>query len=69
MELNEIKKALYKQKPTATLVNISKNGLLYTCSIYEDKFISIDLLIPLTDLGDATFNNKMDAKLLIRWII
>lgn len=62
----EIKKALYKQKPKAFLDYIRKGKAYYYASIEEG---SIQFEIPIQDMGDADFHTEMDAKLLNRWII
>lgn len=69
MEITEIKKELYKQKPTATLEFIRKNVAFYKTLINNnnEEFV-VKFEIPIGDMGDADFFNKMDAKLLIRWI-
>ena len=66
MELNDIKKALYKQKPIASLIKI-KNGKAHYIATLNDTPIHFE--IPIIDMGDAEFLIMMDAKLLIRWII
>lgn len=65
--MNEIKKALYKEKPTAYLSSIKKDRLLYSCTIEGIKTIWFH--IPIDDIGDAIFFPEMDAKLLIRYIV
>ena len=75
MELNEIKKALYKQNPTAIISKITKSGLLYDTSVQTGGYApfetweEVSFLIPLEEIGDAVFRTGMEAKLLIRWII
>ena len=66
MELNEIKKALYRQKPLATFSKIRKGNAYYVADI-ENKNLLFE--IPIVDMGDADFLPDMDAKLLIRWIV
>jgi len=70
MEKNEIKKALYRQKPNALLNRIYQGVLYYDSVIDEDTDIARDVHfeVPVNDIGDATFEIQMDAKLLIRWI-
>lgn len=60
----EIKKALYKEKPEAVLQSAKEEGLYYksTCSLGE-----INFFIPKNDIGDG-FNDTEPAQLLIRWI-
>lgn len=69
---NKIKKLLYKQNPDAVIFTITKTGILYTTQLkseeFDDREIHVLFLIPFEDIGDAKFLNKMDSKLLIRWI-
>lgn len=68
MELNEIKKALYKENPHATLKHIRKGTAYYSSHVPSlDKVIQFE--IPVEDMGDADFLAHMDSKLLIRWIV
>lgn len=81
MEKNEIKKALYKQSPEAIFQYARKDGLFYEAVIGNDQQTElfgenvprelkiIKFLVPLSDIGDATFEAKEQAKLLIRYII
>lgn len=71
MEKNEIKKALYKQNPTAVLDYIRK-GKAYYNTIVEDVnegSVFIKFEIPVEDMGDADFWGAMESKLLQRWIM
>lgn len=69
MELNEIKKELYKQKPQAVLTFIRKQIAYYLTVIKIDNIEhTINFEIPINDMGDADLYGSMDAKLLIRWI-
>ena len=65
MKTNEIKKALYRQKPQADLLYIRNQKAFYEAQLSNQK---IFFEIPVSDMGDADFLPKMDAKLLIRWI-
>ena len=65
MEKNEIKKELYKQKPTAEFQYIRKGNAYYRKIINEEIVI---FEIPISDMGDADFGINMEAKLLQRWI-
>jgi hypothetical protein len=73
MEKNDIKKELYKQKPVATLAYIRKGIAVYETTLKDvnptGDSLSVFFEVPVSDMGDATFNYVMDAKLLIRWII
>ena len=77
MELNEIKKTIYKEKPSAEIIHVKKDGILYDCQIDGDQtneagrllYMRVYFLVPLTDLGEAPFLRYMPAQLLIRYII
>lgn len=73
VEINKIKKALYIEKPIANLLYI-KNGIACYDSTFkiEEKpliiYKTVFFNIPVSDMGEAEFKPKMDAKLLIRWL-
>jgi len=67
MDLNEIKKTLYKEKPFATFSHIRKGSAFYSTKLEIGEIITFE--IPIIDMGDADFFPIMDAKLLIRWIL
>lgn len=70
MELNEIKKILYKFKPEAELISVSKSGLVYWSAGNKlPEFKVFTFIIPLADLGNATFESIMPAQQLIRWLV
>lgn len=64
METNEIKKYLYKENPKAIFQRIHKGVIHYF--VYENGGLRFE--IPISDLGDAAFEEQMDSKLLIRWL-
>lgn len=64
MTENEIKKALYKEKPDAIFVSIHDGIATYYADLKERVFFKI----PVDDMGDAVFHNEMESQLLIRWI-
>lgn len=73
MDLIEIKKQLYKQKPTSNLLYIRKGVAYYEAKIkievdstLKDKSIFFE--VPVSDMGDADFTSIMEGKLLNRWI-
>jgi len=71
MELNEIKKALYKQNPVAELESVNNDGLFYITSLsLEDmpKYV-VMFRVPLIELGETVWHKDIEAKLLIRYII
>lgn len=55
MELNEIKKLLYKKNPKANIIQITKEFLNYTARIDD---LVIRFLVPISDIGDASFFQK-----------
>jgi hypothetical protein len=74
MTKTEIKKELYKQKPTAELLYIRKGVAYYDSKIKVEeepivKYKTIFFEVPIDDMGDADFTSKMEAKLLGRWIV
>ncbi len=73
MKKNEIKKALYKQKPKARLLFIRKGSAFYIARVKdgetEESRVSVYFEVPVSDMGDAEFYDEMDAKLLNRWIV
>lgn len=71
MTTNEIKKALYKQKPTAKLLFI-RVGVAYYNTLVKDSEGNENLIqfqVPVKDMGDADYYPEMDAKLLNRYIV
>lgn len=67
MELNEIKKSLYKENPHAVLKMIRKSVAYYSAHLVSNDLI-VQFQVPIEDMGDADFLSTMDSKLLIRWI-
>lgn len=67
MTTTEIKKALYKEKPNATL-NYIRMGNAYYFTTLEDSKTVVNFCIPIEEMGDTDFFPVMDAKLLNRWI-
>jgi len=69
MEINDIKKELYKQKPVANILFIRKGVAYYTTTIeFEGETHAIRFEVPVDDMGDADYFPEMDGKLLIRYI-
>lgn len=70
MEINEIKKALYKQNPKAEFKFIRKGVAYYSTIIESENYepVEIRFEIPVSDMGDADFEYLMESKYLIRWI-
>lgn len=64
MNLTEIKKALYKEKPVAEKLYNEDNNVIYGCDTSLGRVL---FSIP---CNEATgFNKSEPAQLLIRWII
>jgi hypothetical protein len=69
MELNDIKKGLYKQNPNAILTSISSGVAYYSAHLLtENCEMIVYFAVPVNDMGTATFLSSMDSKYLIRWI-
>lgn len=71
MTLTEIKKQLYKLKPSADLIKITKSGILYISLIPQEtsRKEPVYFLVPLSEIGDAVFGEREKSELLIRYII
>lgn len=65
MELNIIKKALYKEKPIAKLVNSGNHFYKY---IVQTSLGEVEFHVPLLDLP-LEIKDEENAQLLIRWIV
>jgi hypothetical protein len=63
MEKNEIKKELYRTKPTAYFQSY-QGGLLY----YKTLGVEYHFSIPVEDTGTAPFLPEMPAQQLNRWL-
>jgi len=61
----EIKKRLYKEKPEARFSHIKMGIAYYYCDLGDENLI---FQIPVSDMGDAQFESRMAAQLLIRWL-
>ena len=66
MTKTEIKKAIYKEKPMATLTHIKDGSAYYTTKLESGEVITFN--IPVNDMGTASFYSEIEAKLLNRWI-
>lgn len=75
MEINEIKKLLYKRPVThASLQRVKKGVVYYFCTIFVEALgngdhLQINFAVPVEDMGEAEFLPIMEAKHLIRWIV
>jgi hypothetical protein len=70
VEKNDIKKALYKEKPTAkhTTSDVTMEGVFY----YYTAICSLGLIqfkVPRHEMGEHPFNKEVSAQLLIRWLL
>lgn len=65
MEVEEIKKMLYKLAPTAHFWRIRQGIAYYRVDI---ELTTFGFEVPVNDMGDATFEREMPAKHLIRWL-
>lgn len=65
MEKNEIKKALYKEKPVAKLIEFGKENV-YIAELSNG--MEIKFIVPVSDMGETLFGKTMEAQLLIRWL-
>jgi hypothetical protein len=72
MELNDLKKLLYRNSVQAELIQVNKSGIIYHSHFYETKEstqeIFVGFVVPLNDIGDAHFQTTMSAKHMIRYI-
>jgi len=68
--IEEIKKAIYQQNPKAKLGTVNKSGIYYASwvKMYGEEE-PLRFFIPLSDMGDASFEYEMPAKFLIRWLL
>ncbi len=66
MNINEVKKTLYKENPRAHLIRIKK-GYLHYETILETGVVVFQ--VPYVDIQDGIFEVEMDAKHLIKWIV
>lgn len=67
MELNDIKKILYRGEYDARIINVRKDGILY--ETYDKEGNTFSFLVPLNELGEVIWERLMPAKLLIRYLI
>ena len=67
MELNDIKKRLYKENPTANLIQVRDAKLNYSTSLDNGNTVIL-FTIPMEETKGADFFSNMDSKHLIRWI-
>lgn len=68
MDINEIKKSLYKENPPAEFRWIRMEVAYYSTHIKSNNQM-VNFEIPVMDMGNADFSRTMDSKHLIRWIV
>lgn len=70
MELNEVKKILYKEKPIAYAYRTAgeRNGKMCSLYIAKTSIGEIKFMIPFDERPEGGFKNQEQAQLLIRWI-
>lgn len=69
MTQNEIKKALYKQKPEASLLEVTQDGIRYMADIEIDGGAAgIYFVVPLREIGEVRWSLRLPSQLLVRYI-
>lgn len=74
MNINEIKKALYKEKPIAHMIDDGISGIRGASAVTIVTYIanlsfgSIEFCVPTHEMGTNHFGKEQPAHLLIRWI-
>lgn len=67
--INEVKKALYKQKPLAHRVAIGNYRWDYQCDVtVNGNPFTCNFSIPTSDMGKTEFTDSIQAQLLIRYL-
>ncbi len=71
MDKNEVKKFLYKENPKAVLKHNEGSHLYYETKIKDGvwAYHKIPLDETVNDEGESIFEDTMDAKYLIRWLV
>lgn len=67
---NNIKKALYREKPIAHCIYHGHHAYQYYCylkTLFDEPY-KVNFTIPTQEMGDTLFINEMQAQLLIHWI-
>lgn len=64
--INDIKKALYKQKPTAKRTDIVYDRHHYIAELDDIGIVYFN--VPESEMGPMIFETEMEAQLLIRWL-
>lgn len=70
MNINDIKKKLYTEKPVAKLQSETEGNLTYTAELNDGT--TVQFIVPVDETvstdGKFLFEQEMDAKLMNRWI-
>lgn len=70
MENNRIKKELHKQKPTAEFgYNVDNNWWYSAEVVLDNEEYIVNFKVPVSDMGENTFDRYIPAQLLIRWMV
>jgi hypothetical protein len=70
LDVNEIKKALYREKPSAFLDNVSKEeDPVHTYEAWLENDTHLLFKIKESEMGENKFDKKEQAQLLIRWLV
>ena len=64
--IQEIKKALYKEKPVAICFAENEIAKYYRCELKD--YGKHEFHVPWSDMGDKPFEDELPAQLLIRWL-
>lgn len=67
MENIELRKHLYKTTKTAHLDKIRKGVAYY--SFDAEPFLPVHFHVPISEMGDADFNDEVKPSLLWRWFV
>lgn len=71
---NEIKKSLYKEKPTAKEMDVVSTDNLTGTEPYSVYWATVNdtivkFVIPHKEMGENRFEKEVPAQLLIRWLV
>lgn len=73
MDTNEVKKALYRERPTAQFRQFINGVAHYRAIIDRGPNFNADVMVlfevPVDDMGTTIFDRDMPAQLLIRWLV
>lgn len=66
IDLNAVKKKLYKENHIAKLQSVRKDGIMYQIELMEGNIV---FMIPYEEIGEVIWRPEMEAKHLIRYIV